>query len=311
MRTSVRLILLALAMLLSGLYAGAQNTDSGSFRSSAFTQGYNNPADTLGRDSSDVMFSFKEYAGALRHKNDISLWRLFGGSMFFVGGEQIYNRDYWKLPIVYGAIGAGIGMGIHYNHKYHDSGSSSDKTMRTLCFAGAGLMYWAALMDGAVCYESPDEPVNVHATKATIFSMLLPGLGQAYNGEYWKIPLYYTGLIFTASFIHLYNTNYHRYRRIYNEITEENSTYTGKISASTALYYRNINRRYRDYFIVGFAAMYLLQVIDANVFAYMQDFEVNDDISLKVGPTVLPPDNFFASNGSAVPNLGLRIGLTF
>ena len=310
MKSVLRFISLAVA-LLAAFSAAAQNTDSGNFRSEAFTQGYNNPADTLGRDTTDTMFSIKEYIGALRHKNTIGVGRLFGGSMFFPGGMQIYNRDYWKLPIVYGTLGAGIGMGIHYNKKYHQTGSSSDRKMRNLCWAGVGLAAWATLMEGTVSYESPDEPVAVHASKATIFSLLLPGLGQAYNGEYWKIPLYYTGLIFTASFIHLYNTNYHRYRRIYNEITVEDSTYSGKISASTALYYRNVNRRYRDYFIVGFSLMYILQVIDANVFAFMRDFEVNDDLSIRVGPTILPPDNMFALGGSSIPNVGFRVGVTF
>lgn len=35
-------------------------------------------------------------------------------SAIFPGGGQIYNRQYWKLPIVYGALGAGAYM-IHYN----------------------------------------------------------------------------------------------------------------------------------------------------------------------------------------------------
>lgn len=310
MRSFLKVISITVA-LLAAFTASAQSDDSGNFRKDAFTQGYNNPADTLGRDTTDTMFSIKEYIGALRHKNEIGVNRLFGGSLFFPGGMQIYNRDYWKLPIVYGALGTGIGMGIHYNHKYHRTGSDSDRKIRNLCWAGVGLTAWATLMEGTASYRSDAEPVGVHAGKATIYSLLLPGLGQAYNGEYWKIPLYYTGLIFTGSFIHLYNTNYHRYRRIYNEITEEGSTYQGKISASTALYYRNVNRRYRDYFIVGFAVMYILQVIDANVFAYMRDFEVNDDLSIKFGPTILPPDNMFAYGGSPIPNVGFRLGVIF
>lgn len=306
-----RLGIITVLLALLPISAAAQSGENGNFRSEAFSQSYNTSADTLGRDTSDVMFSFKEYLGALRHKNKIGLGRLFGGSMFFVGGEQIYNRDYWKLPIVYGGIGAGIGLAAHFNKKWHQSGDASDRKMRNLCIAGAGLMYWATLMDGAVRYRSDEEPTAVHSSRATVYSLLLPGLGQAYNGEYWKIPVYYTGLIFTASYMHLYNTNYHRYRRIYNEITEEGSTYSGKISASTALYYRNINRRYRDYFALGFAVMYLLQVIDANVFAYMRDFEVNDDLSIDIGPAILPPDNTFAMSGSPIPNVGMRIGITF
>ena len=60
--------------------------------------------------------------------------------------------------------------------------------------------------------------------------------------------------------------------------------------------------------------MYVLQIIDANVFAFMYDFEVSDDISMSVEPTVLAPDNVYAMRtpssygGNAV---GMKIGLRF
>lgn len=287
----------------------AQNGEGG-FRKDAFTQNYNQ--DTLSRkDTSDVLFSFSEYFGAIRHKNEIGNGKLFGGSMVFLGGQQIYNSQYWKLPIVYGSIGAGIGLGIHYNQKYHSTGDDSFRKTRNWCFAGAGLAYWCMLMDGTVNYNKGFEDTHTRASKATVYSLLLPGLGQFYNGEYWKIPVYYTGLLFTASFYHHWNVNYKRYKRIYNEITDPDIEYTGRLQASTALYYRNISRRYRDYFVAGFIAVYLLQVIDANVFAFMQNFEVDDDLSLNIGPAVLPPDNMFAGSGFAAPTVGMRIGLTF
>ena len=108
--------------------------------------------------------------------------------------------------------------------------------------------------------------------------------------------------------------------------TDKNSTYDGPISAETALYYRDVFRRYRDYSIVALAGFYLLQVIDANVFSYMQDFELSDDISLNISPTVITSEpvytlnsygNTFANTGlhySGSPvaeGFGLRIGFTF
>ena len=59
-----------------------------------------------------------------------------------------------------------------------------------------------------------------------------------------------------------------------------------------------------DYAILGIAAVYLLQVVDANVFAYMQDFEMDDDISLRLGPTLITPE--FASLPPA-PGMGLTL----
>lgn len=304
-------ILPLLLLALASRPAAAQFIEGeGGFRKDAFTQQYNQDS-TSRRDTSDVLFSFKEYFGALGHKNEIGNGKLFGGSMVFLGGQQIYNKQYWKLPIIYGGIGAGIGLGIHYNKKWHSTGDPSFKKTRNWCIAGAALTYWGMLMDGTVNYHKGREDTHIRASKATVYSLLLPGLGQFYNGEYWKIPVYYTGLLFTASYIHHWNVNYHRYRRIYNEITDPDIEYTGRIQASTAQYYRNISRRYRDYFIAGFIAVYLLQVIDANVFAFMQNFDVDDNISFNMSPTVLPPGSYYASGGLSSPAFGMRIGLTF
>lgn len=85
--------------------------------------------------------------------------------------------------------------------------------------------------------------------------------------------------------------NYKRFKRIHNEATNPDGGYTGSIPAERALYFRNVYRRYRDYSVVAIVGSYLLQVIDANVFAYMQDFEMNDELTLNVTPTVISPYN--------------------
>ena len=300
MRRFLKIILLCL-FFLAGTAARAQ------FREEAFSQQYNDDADTLGRDTSDVMFSLKDYFAGIRHTRPQKIGTMFGGSAVFVGGQQMYNRQYWKLPVIYGGLAATAGLGIYYGNRYGDSGDSRDKRMRNLMYAGAGLIYWGTLMDGVVNYPSDDPHLP---GRATLYSLLLPGLGQAYNHEYWKIPLYYTGMVVSASLLINNSTNYRRYTRIHNEATSGDGTYTGNIPAQTALYYRNVYRRYRDYSVVALAGFYLLQVIDANVFAYMQDFEVNDDISLNLTPAILPPDNAYAFGGGTAA-FGMRIGLRF
>jgi hypothetical protein len=108
--------------------------------------------------------------------------------------------------------------------------------------------------------------------------------------------------------------NYIRFKTIHNEATTSDS-YNGPISGETAKWYRDVYRRYRDYSIVATALVYFLQVIDANVFAYMHDFEVTDDISMKLEPTLISPDNAYASSGSHLNTsqsaVGLKIGLRF
>lgn len=229
----------------------------------------------------------------MRHKRDARIGVLFAGSTVFVGAQQMYNKQYWKLPVIYGGMAATAGAGIYFRHQYNVDRNNRDKTISNLCFLGTGLIYWGSLLDGVGNYKKGTYP---QAGKATLYSALLPGLGQAYNGEYWKIPIYYTGLMCSAHFLVTYNTNYLRYKRIYNAATAENSTYDGPVSASTAKYYRDVYRRYRDYSVVALAGFYLLQIIDANVFSYMQNFELGDDISMSVSPTMISPDMGYAMN---------------
>ena len=292
-------ILAVLASALLSLNANAQ------FKEEAFTQSYADPNDTSARDTTDRIFSIREYAQGLAHKRSVKLGTMFMGSTVLVGGMQIYNKDYWKLPIIYGGIGAGVGLGIHYNklYKADTDANAQYKTYSTLAFAGAALTYWGSLMDGAVCYESGMYP---YPPRSTIYSLLFPGLGQIYNGEYWKLPIYWGGLAASYYFYSTNKRNYERYRTIYHQATSDDpSVEKPPYSAETAKYYRDAYRRLRDYSILAIAGVYLLQVIDANVFAFMQDFEVSDDISLKVTPTVITPDYAYR------PAMGFSVGLTF
>lgn len=270
------------------------------FKEEAFNQQYNDdPASD--QDTTDVLFSFKEYFGGLSHKREIRIGTMTAGSALFIGGSQIYNRQAWKLPIVYSAIGGSLGAGIALNAK-------GNKEAAKYCFIGAGVAYWATLMDGVINFKPSEYP---HPGKATLYSLLVPGLGQIYNREYWKLPIYLGAIGFA---VHLYadnRANYLRFRDIYIQASDK--SYSGPISAQQALYYRDIYRRYRDYSVLAIAALYVLQVIDANVFSYMHNFEVDDDIALKVAPAVIIPDNQFASitPTSQPAAFGLRLGLNF
>ena len=271
---------------------------SAQFKSEAFQQSYNDDKNTI-KDSTDVMFSFKEYFAGLQHKQELKIGTMFAGSLLCIGGEQIYNRQYWKLPIVYTSVLGPLGAGIYLNTQgKHDAAK--------YCFIGAGIAYWGTLMDGVISYKSPTYPLP---GRATLYSLLIPGLGQAYNGEFWKIPIYLGGLGAAYYFYDTNNINYQRYRRIYKEATNTEVAYTGPITAEQALYYRDVFRRYRDYSVLAIALVYLLQVIDANVFSYMHDFEIVDDMAMSVKPTVIMPDTQLAFNPS--PAFGLSVGFKF
>lgn len=294
-------------------FAGFAVTSKAQFKEDAFSQTYNDQADTTGRsDTTDKLFSFKEFFGGLSHKHDLKIGTMFAGSVIMPGTAQIYNKQYWKLPIVYGGIGALAGTGGYYLHQYKKSGNMDlqAKNTGTWLMVGAGMVYWGSLMDGVASYKSAREP---NPGRAALYSALLPGLGQIYNGEYFKVPIYWGCLLGATHFLVNNNTNYKRFKRIHNEATTD-PNYSQSISAETAKWYRDEYRRYRDYSIVATALFYFLQVIDANVFAYMHDFEVTDDITMNIEPSVIAPDNVYAMHTSTHLGqnaVGLRLGIRF
>ena len=285
------------------------------FKEEAFQQTYNEKGDsTAVADTADKLFSFKEWGRGIAHKQEIQIGTMFAGSLFAPGTAQIYNRDYWKLPIVYGGIGALAGTGGYYLHRYKTTQNPGDKTTGTWLLAGAGLVYWASLMDGVVSYKSDRDLLP---GRSTIYSALLPGLGQIYNGELFKVPIYWGGLLISTHLLINYNTNYQRFKRIHNEATSDDPAVSGNvpINGETAKWYRDVYRRYRDYSIVATVLVYLLQVIDANVFAYMHDFEVTDEITMNIEPALISPYNEYAMHTPTINPMnnavGMKLGIRF
>lgn len=292
-------------VLVALMFAAFPRKAAAQFKQQAFTQSYNDQVDSLAMaDSTDKLINFKEIFGGLSHKRTMRIGTMFGTSLFIPGASQIYNQQYWKLPIFYTGMVGGVTSGTIYHFKYKSTGNEQFKNISTWSFVGAGVFYYAALMDGVISYKSDRKP---HPGRATLYSILLPGLGQAYNGEYWKIPIYVGGMGVAYYFYRTNNTNYIRFRNIYREANVEG--YKGPISADQAKYYRDTYRRYRDYSTVAMGLVYLLQIIDANVFCYMHSFDVSEDVALEMGPTVIMPDTY-AFNPTA-PAPGFSFGIRF
>ena len=73
-------------------------------------------------------------------------------------------------------------------------------------------------------------------------------------------------------------------------------------------WYRDTFRRYRDYSIIATVLVYALNIIDANVFAHFQDFDISDDLTLRIEPGLIPVTTI-ASAG--YPGAGIQMRLTF
>lgn len=296
MRKKLFLILSVIALMpIFGAGAFAQ------FKKEAFSQNYStgNPDEKTKVDSANL-FTFKNYFAGLAHKEEVKPGVLVIASGVFIGGDQIYNHQAWKLPIIYGGIGSGVALGLKYRH-------DGDYTKSKIAFLGAGLVYWGTMMDGVINYNRGGEH---DPRKAFLYSMLVPGLGQVYNNEEWKVPLYWGCLLGSVHFYRKNKLQYDRFKRIYKEATSTEVQYTGPISAQTAKYYKDIYREYRDYSVLAIAGFYLLQIIDAHVFSIMKDFNVNDDVAMSIEPAVLSVGNDYCFN-PANSGYGLSLGIRF
>lgn len=256
----------------------------------------------------------KNFIRGLQGKDSLSLTRVWLGSMIMPGYGQAYNRQYWKMPILYGGAGSLLYAGIKSNSKYKDSRFRLDeyRTQRNFYYAGAALLYLGSVIDAVANYDLKMQKGHISPTKAALYSGLLPGLGQAYNGDYWKIPIIYAGFTFLGYWYDLNSLQYKRYRTAYNAMTDNDdntvSEFDGRLSADGVKRYRDNFRRDRDYAILYFCVGYAINVIDAFVFAHLSMFDVSENLALQMAPSVMPGN--IQSGALSAPAVGLNLRLS-
>lgn len=162
--------------------------------------------------------------------------------------------------------------------------------------------------------KKPVTEEGVHSPKkAAIYSAILPGLGQAYNKKYWKIPLVYIGFGAIGYFIDWNNDNYQLMLKGYRHWTDGNEETTGYLEIESIRRWNyDINdptdyshvkdalqkqqdyyRRNRDLLIISFVGFYGLNIIDASVDAHLFNFDISDDLTFDWQPSMLNIDNNF------------------
>lgn len=125
-----------------------------------------------------------------------------------------------------------------------------------------------------------------NAGKAALYSAIIPGGGQIFNKRWLKAPIVWglegTAIGFIVFFSRLHNLVDLKYKGMARgEITE----WRGYTSAAALKTRRDNLRKTRDYSYVGLGVIHVLNIADAFVDRHLIEFDVNEDISLKLGPT--------------------------
>ena len=269
-----------------------------------------------------------------------SLAKVCWTSAVLPGYGQIYNKQYWKLPVLYSTLGASIGMAIHEGNEYRplkrrydeltaESMSRTEElnllqrrmirtnTKRQIFWMTAAASYIYFLGDAAVNY-STNEVSSVK--KATTLSIICPGAGQIYNKSYWKVPIVIGGMASMVYVIDWNNRGFQRFKKAYALRADfdanpgnypdgvSHDEFKGRYSATYLKNLRDAYRRNRDLSIILTAAVYAFQAIDAHVDAHLKDFDVSDDLTVDLQPMF---DYQYSHANGTYPVFGFNLNITF
>lgn len=276
--------------------------------------------------------------------DSMSLRRVTLTSAVLPGFGQIYNKQYWKLPILYSTVGTSLGLCLWSNSKFKplksEFESMTDKslyrtpemnrvqsemikysTMRNVFMISTIASYIYFLGDTVLKYSTSDVP---HVNKATTLAMICPGAGQIYNKSYWRVPIVVGGFATTIYCIDWNDRGYQRFKKAYRLLADYEANpdptiypngspdeFNGRYSASFLKNLRNSYRRNRDLCIILTAGLYILQIIDAHVDAHLREYDISKDLSVSLQPVVGYSYNRMSPYSGGGATLGLNLGLNF
>jgi hypothetical protein len=158
------------------------------------------------------------------------------------------------------------------------------------------------------------EDIQRGPRKALIWSAI-PGGGQVYNKRWWKVPVVYGGLLGMVAVADFNQTRYVRFRTALenrclgegNIIIEPNTVCVptedefdpDQVSNDALIQARNNADQSRQTAYIGIFVVYLMQAVEAYTDAHLQEFDISEDLSFKIGP-VVQPDGMMSA-GITVP----------
>ena len=125
--------------------------------------------------------------------------------------------------------------------------------------------------------------------KAALYSAILPGMGQAYNKQYWKLPIIYAGIGASGYFLIDNANQYQKYRKIYiARLQGDNSDDLPYYSNDNIKTLQDAYKKYLDMTVLLTALGYTIQVLDALAAAHLRNFDVSPNISMRMQPVMTP-----------------------
>jgi len=155
------------------------------------------------------------------------------------------------------------------------------------------------------------DPAEHSIARAAIYSAALPGLGQAYNRKYWKIPIIYAGFGVIGYFVWDNTVNFSLYREAYvykanNETYPIDNPLVDRYDLTQLQRGMDFYRRNRDLsYIIG-AVWYVANILEAYVDAHFFDYDISEDLTLRVSPSAVAIPEYMP-----LPAPGLKIALKF
>ena len=146
--------------------------------------------------------------------------------------------------------------------------------------------------------------------KAAFYSAVLPGLGQAHNKKFWKIPIVY-GAIGTGLYFYLDNNKlYKQYRNAYKRrlagFTDDEFYGPGDtpfLSDEALIRAQRTLKRNKELSMLVTVGLYVLNIIEANVDAHLLQYNLDENLALK------PFMDF--NNPNYTTQIGLSLNIKF
>jgi hypothetical protein len=150
-------------------------------------------------------------------------------------------------------------------------------------------------------------------------STFLPGAGQVYNGQWWKAPIIYAG---AGTLVYFHNINkterdlfQKEYRGRLNYAAGIDTNFIQNPSLASwsneqVLNARNYYRRNLELIYIFSGLLYILNIVDAVVFAHLATFDVSDNLTMRVQPFASPDMSLYAFNSRVPMQGGFRLTFT-